>query len=106
MLLRYGVIEWYRATIILGIHVRLEFDHEKPHDLQMPIRCGVVEWCLFSVILGIHVGLEFPPEKAHDVDIPILCSQTQRGRAQIISSVDIRGFLSQDKFDGIEVAST
>src|SRR3954462_3593335 len=106
MPIRCGEVEWCLLLVTCGIHVRLEFDHEKLHDLQMPIRCGEVEWFHAVIIPGIRVGLKFTAEKAHDVDIPILCSQTQRGRAFRISSVDIKGFLSQDKFDGIEVAST
>jgi hypothetical protein len=39
----YGFVKWSLFAPILGMHVRLEFDHEKLHDLQIPIRCGEVE---------------------------------------------------------------
>src|SRR5438309_324756 len=68
-----SLVDWLLPLLIPVIHVRLEFDHEKLHDLQMPIICGDVEWCLTGIILGIHVRLEFDHEKLHDLQIPIKC---------------------------------
>src|SRR5947209_6416954 len=95
-----GAIEWCLAENILGIHVRLDFDNEKLHDLQLRIRCGDVEWCLPETIsLGIHVRLEFDHEKLHNLQMPIRCGEVEWCPAVIIlgiSSVDISVFLSQD----------
>ena len=59
------------------MHVRLEFDYEKLHDLQMPIRCGEVEWCRTVIIPVIHVRLEFDHEKLHDLQMSRICGSVE-----------------------------
>src|SRR5207248_5096056 len=86
----YGFVKWCLFAPILGMHVRLEFDHEKLHDLQMPIRCGEVEWCPAVITLGIHVRLEFDHEKLHDLQMSRTCGSVQCWPTVRIPTLQVR----------------
>src|SRR5213082_3523171 len=72
------------------MHVRLEFDHEKLHDLQTPIRCGEVEWCRAVIIPVIHVRLEFDHEKLHDLQMSRICGSVEWCPTVIIPGIHVR----------------